>query len=177
MRPKLGGIILDFLLMYRSTAHATTGASPAELLFNRKTKDKLPCVRDVTAADDLWDRDYVELCKDGDERCEQSHCHPLTKEVLYRSWLSSFLHKSYNVWFHFCQLWKLQDHCGGLEAEKILITTLSRRNHQNIDRLLEAVAAQLILADWSNMLDCGPEVRYTYCWYLSSRLMWFFFFK
>ena len=40
-----------------------------------------------------------------------------------------------------------QDRCGGLEAEKILITTLSRRNHQNIDRLLEAVAAQLILAD------------------------------
>ena len=28
--------------MYRSTPHSTTGVSPAELLFNRKLRTKLP---------------------------------------------------------------------------------------------------------------------------------------
>ena len=31
-----------FLMMYRSTPHSTTGASPAELLFRRRIKTKLP---------------------------------------------------------------------------------------------------------------------------------------
>ena len=31
-----------YLLMYRSTPHSTTGVSPAELLFNRKIRTKLP---------------------------------------------------------------------------------------------------------------------------------------
>ena len=34
--------IYSFLLMYRSTPHSTTGMSPAELLFNRKLRTKLP---------------------------------------------------------------------------------------------------------------------------------------
>ncbi|XP_057299419.1 uncharacterized protein K02A2.6-like [Hydractinia symbiolongicarpus] len=32
----------NYLLAYRTTPHATTGATPAELLFNRPVKDKLP---------------------------------------------------------------------------------------------------------------------------------------
>ena len=31
-----------FLLQYRGTPHLTTGRSPAEMLFNRKIKTKLP---------------------------------------------------------------------------------------------------------------------------------------
>ena len=32
----------DFLMMYRSTPHSTTGISHAELLFGRKIRTKLP---------------------------------------------------------------------------------------------------------------------------------------
>ena len=34
--------IYSFLLMYGSTSHSTTGVRPAELLFNRKLRTKLP---------------------------------------------------------------------------------------------------------------------------------------
>ena len=34
--------LLKFLLMYRSTPHTVTGVSPAELMFNRKLRTKLP---------------------------------------------------------------------------------------------------------------------------------------
>ena len=36
--------IQRFLLNYRSTPHASTKVSPAELLFNRPIKGKLPCL-------------------------------------------------------------------------------------------------------------------------------------
>ena len=49
----------EFLLMYRSTAHAVTNLSPAELLFNRKLKDKLPSIREYVEADELRERDFL----------------------------------------------------------------------------------------------------------------------
>lgn len=36
--------MFKFLLNYRATPHATTGKSPAELLYNRKIQTKLPQV-------------------------------------------------------------------------------------------------------------------------------------
>ncbi|XP_076825954.1 uncharacterized protein LOC143471376 [Clavelina lepadiformis] len=49
--------INTYLLMYRSTAHSTTGVSPAELLFKRKIRTKLPefylsCFHDLQFARD-----------------------------------------------------------------------------------------------------------------------------
>ncbi|CAK8685732.1 unnamed protein product [Clavelina lepadiformis] len=44
--------INTYLLMYRSTAHSTTGVSPAELLFKRKIRTKLPEF-DLPCFDDL----------------------------------------------------------------------------------------------------------------------------
>lgn len=41
----------SFLLNYRSTPHCTTGISPAELLFNRKIRNKLPSADDSTPQD------------------------------------------------------------------------------------------------------------------------------
>lgn len=40
----------DYLLMYRSTPHSTTLRSPAELMFNRNIRDKLPSIRDTLVA-------------------------------------------------------------------------------------------------------------------------------
>lgn len=51
--------LFEFLLMYRSTAHATTNISPSELLFNRQIKDKLPSLRDFVPAEELRDRDFL----------------------------------------------------------------------------------------------------------------------
>ena len=47
-----------YLLMYRSTPHTVTGVSPAELLFKRKIRTKLPELQDFNADDlDVRDRD------------------------------------------------------------------------------------------------------------------------
>ena len=47
----------DFLMMYRSTPHSITGVSPAELLFGRKIRTKLPQLQEFTCDDDVRDRD------------------------------------------------------------------------------------------------------------------------
>ena len=53
--------IYSFLLMYRSTPHSTTGVSPAELLFNRKLRTKLPQL------EMYCDYDFdVQKCRDND---------------------------------------------------------------------------------------------------------------
>ena len=41
-----------FLLAYRSTPHSTTGMSPAEMLFNRKLRTKLPHLADLEGWED-----------------------------------------------------------------------------------------------------------------------------
>lgn len=50
----------DYLLMYRSTPHSTTLRSPAELMFNRKIRDKLPSMQEAAETnDELKDRDKI----------------------------------------------------------------------------------------------------------------------
>lgn len=47
-----------FLLAYRSTPHSVTGVCPAEMLFNRKLRTKLPELNDSAIADsEVRDRD------------------------------------------------------------------------------------------------------------------------
>ena len=43
--------------MYRSTPHSTTGVSPAELLFGRRIRTKLPQLQEFTVEDEVRDRD------------------------------------------------------------------------------------------------------------------------
>jgi len=40
----------NFLLSYRTAAHATTGHTPAELMFGRNIKDKLPTIYEAEAS-------------------------------------------------------------------------------------------------------------------------------
>ncbi|KAL9970182.1 hypothetical protein ACROYT_G022515 [Oculina patagonica] len=47
----------SFLVMYRSTPHSTTGFSPAELLFRRRVKTKLPQLQEFRIEDEVRDRD------------------------------------------------------------------------------------------------------------------------
>lgn len=54
----------NFLLMYNSTPHSTTGVAPSMLMFGRILKDKLPSVTGVTTqmTESIRDRDwYVKL--------------------------------------------------------------------------------------------------------------------
>lgn len=54
----------DYLLMYRSTFHTTTGISPAELLFGRKLRTKLPQLQDYVHNDtEVRDREQKEKRK------------------------------------------------------------------------------------------------------------------
>ena len=46
-----------FLMMYRSTPHSTTGVSPAELLFERRIRIKLPHLQEFSIEDEVRDRD------------------------------------------------------------------------------------------------------------------------
>ena len=46
-----------YLVAYRSTPHTTTGVSPAELLFGRKMRTKLPELREESIASEMRDRD------------------------------------------------------------------------------------------------------------------------
>lgn len=48
----------DYLLMYQSTTHSTTLVSPAEMLFNRNIRDKLPSIREARVDNEsVRDRD------------------------------------------------------------------------------------------------------------------------
>jgi len=50
--------LYEYLLMYRSTPHAVTGKSPAELLFNHPIRDKLPSFSPREWRQDVRDRDH-----------------------------------------------------------------------------------------------------------------------
>ena len=49
--------VRKYLIAYRSTPHTTTGVSPAELLFGRKIRIKLPEFRKDNVASEVRDRD------------------------------------------------------------------------------------------------------------------------
>ena len=65
----------DFLMMYRSTPHSTTGVSPAELLFGRKIRTKLPQLQQFTCEDEVRDR-YSERKENGKmyTDCKRNAC-------------------------------------------------------------------------------------------------------
>jgi hypothetical protein len=44
-------LLFDYLVMYRSTPHDTTGRSPFELMFGRKMKDKIPTILEPVDGD------------------------------------------------------------------------------------------------------------------------------
>lgn len=69
-----------YLLMYRSTPHSTTLKSPAELMFNRNIRDKLPSIEtDVGADSELRDRD-AEMKWKGKEYADRKR-HAKTNDV------------------------------------------------------------------------------------------------
>ena len=47
----------NFSMMYRSTPHSITGVSPAELLFRRRIRTKLPHLQEFGIEDEDRDRD------------------------------------------------------------------------------------------------------------------------
>ena len=47
----------DFLMRHSSTTHSTTGVSPAQLLFGRRIRTKLPQLQEFTVEDEVRDRD------------------------------------------------------------------------------------------------------------------------
>lgn len=49
--------IRKYLVAYRSTPHTTTGVSPAELLFGRKMRTKLPELKGESTESEMRDRD------------------------------------------------------------------------------------------------------------------------
>ena len=49
--------VRKYLVAYRSTPHSTTGVSPAELLFGRKVRTKLPELREESTESEMRDRD------------------------------------------------------------------------------------------------------------------------
>lgn len=54
--------ILDYILMYNTTPHGTTGKSPSELLFGRNIRNKIPSITDFTLEqgdEEARDRDIV----------------------------------------------------------------------------------------------------------------------
>ena len=53
----------NFLMMYRSTPHFTTGVSPAELLFRRRIRTKLPHLQEFSIEDEVRDRDSERKAK------------------------------------------------------------------------------------------------------------------
>ncbi|XP_073814237.1 uncharacterized protein [Musca autumnalis] len=70
--------LLKYLLMYRSTPHSTTLKSPAELMFNRKIRDKLPTITQPLEIDEeLHDRDKEQKEK---ESINESSFNPLVNE-------------------------------------------------------------------------------------------------
>ena len=46
-----------FLMMYRSTPHSTTGVAPAELLYGRTSRTKLPQLQELSVDLEVRDRD------------------------------------------------------------------------------------------------------------------------
>ncbi|KAJ8982064.1 hypothetical protein NQ317_001473 [Molorchus minor] len=54
--------IMAYIMMYNVTPHGTTGKSPSELLFNRRIRDKIPGLEDITADvmdEEVYDQDLT----------------------------------------------------------------------------------------------------------------------
>ncbi|XP_055307067.1 uncharacterized protein K02A2.6-like [Sitodiplosis mosellana] len=73
----------DFLLMYRSTPHSTTGKTPSEMLFNRNIRDKLPSMNQGMdfGDEETRDRDSVNKAKTKVYADLKRHARPSQIEV------------------------------------------------------------------------------------------------
>lgn len=60
-------LLVDFLIMHRSTPHKTTGKTPFELMFNRKMRTKIPEMNDFSNTDDI---DKEVRAKDASEKAK-----------------------------------------------------------------------------------------------------------
>ena len=90
---------MHYLATYRTTPHTVTGVCPAELLFGREIRTKMPELRETTVNDDeLRDRDWekkIEAKTYADERKgaqpndlqtgDQTSCQPNLKVSLTKS--------------------------------------------------------------------------------------------
>lgn len=66
--------LADYLLMYRSTPHTTTGKSPAEMLFGRKLRTKMPeLIEDAILDEDVRDRDAWKKMRGKDAFDQRNH--------------------------------------------------------------------------------------------------------
>lgn len=54
----------SFLMMYRTTPHTVTGVSPAELMFKRKLRTRIPGIEEHSVDDlEIRDRDSEQKAK------------------------------------------------------------------------------------------------------------------
>ena len=49
--------VQTYLIAYRTTPHTTAGVSPAELLFRRRQRTKLPGLSEARTVDEVSDKD------------------------------------------------------------------------------------------------------------------------
>ncbi|KAK3733402.1 hypothetical protein QZH41_002706 [Actinostola sp. cb2023] len=81
--------VRTYLTAYRATPHTTTGVSPAELLFGRKMRTKLPDIQEAERAEEFKDRDAdmkmkAKLYADERRHAEGTHLSPGDKGVQYQ---------------------------------------------------------------------------------------------
>ena len=79
--------VRTYLTAYRATPHTTTGVSPAELLFGRKMRTKLPDIQEAERAEEFKDRDAemkmkAKLYADERRHAEDAHLNPGDKVLI-----------------------------------------------------------------------------------------------
>jgi len=98
--------IQEYLIAYRSTPHATTGVSPAELLFGRKIRTKLPDLQIYVPDEEVRDRDLEKKEKsrvytDAKRRAQECDLRPgdpvLMRQERQNKMSTNFEHDPYEV--------------------------------------------------------------------------------
>lgn len=71
--------LLEYLVMYRTTPHSTTGRTPSEMMFGRTNRDKLPTIDQsigMECDDEMRDRDKQNKAKGKEYTDEHRHAKP-----------------------------------------------------------------------------------------------------
>ena len=98
--------VRKYLVAYRSTPHTTTGVSPAELLFGRKMRIKLPKLKEESTESEMRDRDGEMKTKtkryiDKKRNAQESYLAPgdqvLVKQECKNELSTSFASEPYGV--------------------------------------------------------------------------------
>lgn len=96
----------DFLIMYRSTPHSTTLKTPAELMFGRNIRDKLPSIKTPLERDEeLADRDKEKKEKereygDAKRRAKEIDIQPGDEVLVKRSIITNKLSSTFEPDIH-----------------------------------------------------------------------------